>query len=323
MLLLCTDLHLDDNPANEYRWRVFDELASVCDARPVSCVHCLGDMTDRRDRFPANLVNRLVRSWADLPVPKVILDGNHTRLLDDSLRAFWAFLSYVPDLEYVTRPTARGDLILLPFSANPRAEWRDLRIGDYRAAFLHATRSGAIAENGHVLPGQDLPPIPRSVKVYSGDIHTQQTIDNWTYVGASHPVKYGDDYPCRFLLLDEDSYDVVEEIGIATMRKRVVEMASLDDLTRAEVSRGDQVQVRVSIAPGALDWGAFEAGVDRWARERGVEVTFSGGYEVQAQTGEPGVELDPGELLAAFAAEEGVEGDLLDAGQVLLREVRG
>jgi hypothetical protein len=33
MLLLTTDTHLDDNPSNEYRWRVFDHVHAIIDAR--------------------------------------------------------------------------------------------------------------------------------------------------------------------------------------------------------------------------------------------------------------------------------------------------
>jgi hypothetical protein len=328
LFLLCTDLHLDDNRANEYRWRVFDELGRTCQSYPVSCVYCLGDMTDKKAIGPkttllsAELVNRVVRSWMSLP-HAVILRGNHDTMIDGG--SFWEFLSQVPGMTYVTRPTSmHGNLMLLPFSPNPRVEWRGLPWRDYRCAFLHATRSGTIAETGFALPGQDLPPIPRSVKVYSGDVHTQQVVDNWTYVGASHHVKFGDKYPCRFLLLDECTYDVVEEIPIETISKRVVEIGSLDDLRFAETRPGDQVKFRAVLPPGEIDWGALEAAVEKFARERGVEVaSIEGSYDLPAQSGPPSAEMPPEDLLRAFAREEGVAGELLDVGLELLREVRG
>jgi hypothetical protein len=324
MLLLCTDLHLDDQKANEYRWRVFDELDRVCSTRQVSCVYCLGDMTDKRDRFSADMLNRLVRRWQAVPCRKRILRGNHDTTITGP--AFWEFLSEIEGIEYVTRPTSYGygDLLLLPFSSNPRVEWEGIAWRGYKSAFLHATRSGTIAENGFALSGQDLPQIPRSIKVYSGDVHTQQEVDNWTYVGASHPVKFGDRYPCRFLLLDEHTYEITEEVPVETIRKRVVEIRTLDDLRLAETRPGDQVKFRAVLPPGEADWGALEAAVEAFARERGVEVaSIEGSHDLPAQSGQPSAELEPEELLRAFAQEEEVTDELLDVGIELLSEVRG
>jgi hypothetical protein len=320
MYLLFTDPHFDDNRANEYRWRVFDELARVCRDREVSHVFCLGDMTDKRDRFSAEMVNRLVRCWTSLPVDeRVILRGNHDTPVAGS--AFWDFLSEIDGITYVTRPTSAGDLLLLPFSPSPRSEWSEITWRNYRAAFLHATPRGVLAENGFRLEGQDLPILPGRLKIYSGDVHTPQRVRNWTLVGAPHPVKFGESHPYRFLLLDERSYGVVEEVALSPIGKRAVEITSLDDLAAVETRSGDQVQVRLATAPGAVDWGAFESAVDEWARERGVDVTFGGSYDLPAQVDGPSGELSPEELLRAFATEERVTDELLDVGLELLREV--
>jgi hypothetical protein len=328
MYLLCTDLHLDDQKANEYRWQVFDEITHTCRRRPISRVYCLGDMTDKRDRFSAEMLNRLVRCWLEImqyanrPDRISIIRGNHDTTVAGP--AFWEFLSQIPGIEYVTRPTTHGDLILLPFSPNPRVEWADIVWRDYAAAFLHATPRGALAENGFELSGTDLPVLPGSLKIYSGDVHTQQRVRNWTMVGAPHPVKFGDHYPCRFLLLDEDTYDVVEEIPLNPIGKRVVEINSMDDLWLAETRPGDQVKFRAVLPPGEVDWGSLEAAVEEFARERRVEVaSIEGSYDLPAQSGQPSEEMEPEELLRAFAREEEVSGELLDVGMGLLREVRG
>jgi Calcineurin-like phosphoesterase len=319
--LLCTDPHLDANPANEYRWAVFDELRCVCKSYPVSAVYCLGDMTDKRDLFPARMVNRLVENWLSLPVSLVrILMGNHDRALTGP--SFWEFLSEMRSIEYISRPLVHHDQIFLPFSPNPRVEWSGLPFREASVVFVHATRSGTIAENGHELTGQDLPPIPRRVKVYSGDVHNQQVVGNWTYIGASHPVKYGDDYACRFLLLDEETHEIVEEIPVRTIGKRVVEVSTLDDLALAEVSPGDQVRIRANVIPGSMDWGLLEKRVNEWAQKRGVDVTsIEGSYEVASA--DPGGDLSPEELLRAFSVEEKVPDDLLGVGLELLKEVTG
>lgn len=319
MNLLCTDLHLDSNPANEYRWRVFDELARVCQARPVSAIYCLGDMTDKKDLFSAKMVNRLVENWRALPVPIVrILMGNHDKALVGP--SFWEFLTAIDGIEYVSRPLIHHDEMFLPFSTNPRAEWADLPFKDCRVVFVHATRSGTIAENGHTLIGQELPPIPRRIKVYSGDVHNQQTVDNWVYVGASHPVKFGDDYQCRFLLLDERTHEVIEEIPVRTIGKRVIDVKCIGDLLTVNVTKGDQVRIRANVVPGSMGWGLLEASVDEWARKYGVDVTsIEGTYELPSV--DPGGDLSPIDMLRAFAAEEKVTDALLNVGFELLREV--
>lgn len=336
MILLCTDLHLDEQRTNDYRWRVFDDLERACREYPVERVCCLGDVTDRRDRFPAEMVNRFVARWkavADILLARVggdyplgddlvdILDGNHTRLLGGG--SFWEFVSEIPGLSYVTRPTSRDDgrLLLLPFSPNPREEWRGLVTGAVVAVFLHATRSGTIAENGHELRGQELPPIPGRVRVYSGDVHNQQVVGNWTYVGAPFHIKYGDSYSGRFLLLNENTYEIVKEIAVNSLSRRIVEISSVDDLSSAVVDSGDQVKVRVapSLAAGDLGWAAVERAVDEWARSRGVEVaTIEGGYEVPNQGSASTEGLSPQETLCAFAEREGVSGARLDLGIELL-----
>lgn len=323
MILLCTDLHLDSQSANEYRWNVFGELARVCCERgkTVSAVYCLGDMTDKKDLFPARMVNRLVENWRALPVPLVrILMGNHDKALAGP--SFWEFLSHIEGIEYISHPVIHDDQIFLPFSSNPRAEWGSLPFRDCRVVFVHATRSGTIAENGHTLIGQDLPPIPRRVKVYSGDVHNQQVVDNWTYIGASHPVKYGDDYQCRFLLLDEHTHEIVEEIPVQTIGKRVITVSCIDDLLLVDVSAGDQVRIRANIVPGSMDWALLEARVDDWACKHGVEITsIEGTYELLST--DPGGDLSPEELLCAFATEEKVADDLLSVGVALLKEAMG
>ena len=277
-------------------------------------------MSDKSDRFSAKMVNRLVQCWMSLPADKKILRGNHDTLITGP--AFWEFLSSIDGIEYVTQPTLQDDLLLLPFSANPKGEWDGLPLRNSRSIFIHATRAGAIAENGYALVGQDLPRIPRNVRVYSGDVHTQQVVDNWTYVGASHPVKYGDRYACRFLLLDEHTYGIVAEVPVDTIDKRSITIASLSDLADIETRPGDQVKVNCSISPGALDWGTFERAIDEWARQRDVKVVFGEcSYDLPLQTGEASSELEPEELLRAFAQEEEVADDLLDVGIELLREV--
>ena len=330
MLLLFTDTHLDDSSSNEYRWRVFDYVHALLDRyeEKITAVHCLGDVLDKRDRYPGTFVNRFlgcVRSVGERR-PFTILQGNHDRTLDGS--AFFSFVNGAAPVEgvrYVTEPTPDGKLILLPFTPTPTETWNGIDFRQYRAAFMHVTPHGAIGENGHELVGNRLPEFPESLKIYTGDVHVPQTIGQFTVVGCPHPVRFGDRFQPRMLLIDERSFEVVEEIPIATVSKRVVEVGSVEELRAVDVREGDQVRVRYSLAPGAIgDWGKVESAIAAWAKVAGVTIA---GVEVDVGSPGPGsgtrrpdAEMSPDALLREFAAAEGVTDDLLRVGLALLKE---
>ena len=77
--LLTADWHLDDNPANAYRWQVFDHVRAALGERPISLVFVLGDTFDRKDRHSAALINRFLVEIDTLPF--VFLRGNHDTTL--------------------------------------------------------------------------------------------------------------------------------------------------------------------------------------------------------------------------------------------------
>jgi len=311
--LLTADFHLDDNPENEYRWAIFDRIREVLSDDAVSHVFVLGDAVDRKDRHSAAFVNRLLAELEGLPI--TILRGNH----DTTLRppCYWEFLA-----SYVSEPTRHNtDLLLLPFTPTPTEDWRNLKLGNYRAVFMHATVSGARIERGIVLDNPGFPDLPRHVKFFSGDIHHPQQVRNVTYVGAPHPVKFGDDYATRMLLVDEDGFDVVREIRLDPPRKLMLDINSLGALAKVHAKPGDQVRLRLNLGPSA-ELGGIEAEIAAWAKTRGVTVA---GTEIIVNTRLAGASVDteqsPETILRQFAKREGLNDELLAVGLKLLKEV--
>jgi DNA repair exonuclease SbcCD nuclease subunit len=327
MILLSGDWHLDEDPDNEYRWDIFNRVREIAKKYAVSHIYCLGDLLDRKDRFSAQFVNRLIgelRETAEL-VPLWVLRGNH----DSPLRgpAFFEFVNgLVPRVHYVTGPLpqeiGKTRLILLPHAAHPAEAWRGIHWRDFDAALMHVTVAGAVMENGFRLTaGQRLPPLPRELKIYSGDVHTPQVVRNITYIGAPHPTKFGDTYPCRVLLIDEHTLEIAHEIPLEVPRKHVFEISSVDELP--QVQPGDRAKIRFHLPSTDLErWGELESELAAWAKLNGVEIA---GIEAIVAGSARELDLDaaPEALLREFAQVEGISDDLLATGLTLLKEATG
>ena len=170
----------------------------------------------------------------------------------------------------------------------------------------------------------DFPLLPGRVKFYSGDVHVPQRVRNVTYVGAPHPIKFGDDYPCRMLLLDE-GFNVAMEIPLTGPRKRIVRISDVADLEGLDLRHGDQVKIECSLSADRVDrWSLDEERLASWASRLGVRV--AGVSTVLETTTRDDAVTDPAQspdaLLRQFAAGEGISDDLLATGLRLLREVR-
>lgn len=324
--LVVGDLHLDDKPENEYRWGVFEHIrAAVIQYKPTA-VFQLGDAVDRRDRFSAAFVNRLLTELRGIAarVSIVIMRGNH----DTTLRPpnFFEFLNRGSgDICYAHEPIAYDNgLLILPFSANPKSEWSKFQLSSYKAIFMHATVTGAVVENGVVMENSHFPILPRRARIYSGDVHVAQTVGNVVYVGAPHPIKFGDRYPCRMLLLNEETFDVEVEIPLRAVRKVMIDIASVEELQYVQATHGDQAKIRFKCPSSRIgDWGAIEAAINQWASMKGItiastEVVVDGIHTGQAA--DP--EQSPEQILREFAASERLSETLLTVGLTLLNEVR-
>jgi DNA repair exonuclease SbcCD nuclease subunit len=326
MILLTSDWHLTDNPADEYRWNIFTEVEKAIDQHDVRRIFILGDVCDRKDRHSGALVNRLVQELIALAkhTSITILKGNH----DAPLRGepYWSFLSAITGLRFITKPTAMNDLLLLPHSTNPKEQWADLAFKSYRCIMMHQTVHGVIEAGRALDPDAGMIKLPSNLIAYSGDIHTPQQIGPVTYVGAPHPVKFGDTYPCRMLLLD-DKYRVEQAIKLRPPRKAIMEVSSLKELQTAKLTRGDQVQIRYSLKPEQMaGYPVEQDAIHEWARTQGISIAS---IEATVKMGAPstipderGIPLeDPYDIVRAFATADGIDNErMLEMGITLVRE---
>jgi UDP-2,3-diacylglucosamine pyrophosphatase LpxH len=324
-MILTSDWHLTDSPEDEYRWNIFGELEKAVVQYGDRQIFMLGDICDRKDRHSGALVNRLVEELTKLSQLSIninILMGNHDRPLNGP--PFWRFLNEHSNIRFYERPTLllNGSLLMLPYSANPVQDWKDLLPpGDtVNAIFMHQTVSG-VRENGFTLTNNKMPELSTDIPIYSGDIHTPQKVGPVTYVGAPHPVKFGDSYECRMLLIT-DQFRIRRVIDLTPPRKSVAEISSLEELDQLKFHAGDQLRIRWRLPAAAMDdWSATQLAVQDWVTRNGVTINSL----------EPIVMLDDNASAAtggedhqsvfeAFGAMEGISGDLLKYGETFLEE---
>lgn len=326
-MILTADWHLDDKPENEYRWSVFHDLARILSTTREKDVFILGDLCDRKDKHSGELVNRLLSEfrtlWHRYDAEFHIIMGNHDAPLSGV--PFWKSLNYMEgSVNFWTVPHASGELILLPYTANPREDWKDIDFRQYRCAMIHQPIKGAKHGQGEIVNGSQMPVFPRNIKVYAGDIHYPQTIGRVTYVGAPYRHRFGDIHDCRMLLVRDDNYTIASEIILETPVKEVVTISDVSNLDTLSFKPGDMIRVKFQYDPGSET--GFPVEVERireWGRER--DITIASVEGVIDQTGKDGVQVPtfdehPEHVLNAFCESEGLDEGLVEAGHWLLRK---
>lgn len=263
--LLISDLHLTSNPRDAYRWKLFDWLYG--NLQSVSELFILGDLTDAKDYHSAKLVNRVVNELVRIK-KKVktiyVLRGNHDGV--DPLCPYFQFLAQVPGIVYVAsalQTTIYGDrpnreypnVVMLPHTTDPVNNWQlmDLHKADF--VFMHATVQGSLAENGQALDG--IPPsLLATVKrgrIFSGDIHVPQKVGKVEYVGAQYPIRFGDKFKPRAILL-EDWRNVIS-IPVPGIRRLAITV-DVDGSASDMPKKGDQVKIKARLTPS--EFGQFQ-----------------------------------------------------------------
>lgn len=340
-LLLVSDLHLTDNPQDEYRWIVFPQLAGLCEEFKVKTIFFLGDVWDRKDRHSGTLLNRTVAelSWLqDITSASIyVLMGNHDEPVNGV--PYWSFLDALNSIHYVTEPFLHPDLNiwLLPFSSNPVEAWKDLPLRQARALFLHQTVEGALIENDRKIEKvpHPMPILPRGALVYSGDVHRPQTVGGVTYVGTPYPTRFGETWPGRVLILDEELR--YREVALQNLRKVIIDCDSPEQfhrkLLQGEAAKDDQVRVRCQLDQETItSWTEMELGIRNIAKTfelnlLSVEATF---VQVMPKAEDTSItqtenveQLPPAEILNLFAKDEGLSEEVVDVGQDLIRLALG
>ena len=330
-MILTTDLHLTDNPNDEYRWTIFDVLKETAQELNDKDIFILGDLTDRKDRHSAELVNRLCSNLIKLTNVAfvTIIKGNHDAPLQGV--PYWSFL---PDLHtfhnlrFVTKPDWHNHIALLPHADRPREEWSVNGMNWEAAAciFMHQTVTGSQGQNGRELENKHMPPLP-DVPIYSGDIHVAQTVGQVCYIGTPYPIDFGDTGPFRLLQLNKQ-YRIQFEIPMDIMRKHMLRIEDIRSLDATDTKRGDQAKIIFSLDVNALDtWPRIQDEIASWASARDVQIVscepeISGTAIGKDATG-PAPEADLKTVLAMFGTEEELDARMLEVGEEILNEEIG
>ena len=268
------DIHLTASPADEYRWDVFPKLRTLAKERLASAIFILGDLTDKKDRHPASLVNRACAQLQMLAeVAEVhILKGNHDYI--DPSCPFFHFTNSIDGVRFHSEPylDPEEQFLLLPHTRTPDRDWV-MQDTNYPLVCLHQTVKGAVASNGAKLDGEMRADWFGGVNgvVVSGDIHVPQKVGALHYVGAPHPVRFGDDFVPRFLSTNKGRW---RSHSIETIRKVTAEIVAPDDLYLMELDPYDQVKLTLVLSPSEVGfWDELRAGVMEAAEDLGVLVS--------------------------------------------------
>jgi DNA repair exonuclease SbcCD ATPase subunit len=322
-LIITGDWHLDDSSANTYRWEIFDVLSDrYYHSMPIAI---LGDMVDRKDRHSASFVNQVVRELIKLikrnQCEITILRGNHDTAINGP--SYFEFLSAIDGIHYISNPYADGDMLWLPSSIDPKKDWAGIPFRNYRCIMMHQTVRGSDFGNGIFANSDNMPPIPRGIRIYSGDVHVPQAIGDVTYVGAPHPVKFGDTHACQLLEVDLSTYKISRSIKLRPIQKAILEVDNLEQLKHIKSLRpGDQVRVRFTIDRARInEWPINQADVRAWAADRGIVLASVEPVVPIPQSDNdavPSLEADPDVVLDAFAKAEGIDEQLIKVGKSLM-----
>jgi len=314
-MILSADLHLTDKAQDEYRWAVFERLRVHADGQ----VFILGDLADRADRHSSRLVNRLIDELTALAREHTvtILCGNHDRPLLGP--PYFSFLNQLKGVSFITQPEGRGDLLLLPYSPDPRTEWAEIDFTAYRGVFMHQTVSGATVGD-RVLENDRMVAFAAGNRVYSGDIHVPQQVGPVTYVGAPHPIKFNDGYRTRFLILDQH-YEIEREVTLRRMRKRILEISDISQLEFTPIAPGDQARIRFTLSAAEMArWPAMQTSIALWAQDHGVQLASVEAIIENAPNYTPYTfDSDPKEILKSYCQAEGIGAELYQAALALLQ----
>jgi len=278
--IVIADLHLTDKQQDEYRWHSLLNLhRTITRPQAIGRIIVLGDITENKDRHSEELVNRIVALfilWCNQfrNANVIILAGNHCGIT--SQRAFFRFLIHFDRIQYITEPINVDGELFLPHTRNEH-DWDSYRPFDsrYKTIYMHQTVRGATAANSQTLDGMDANIFEdRKVPVYSGDVHTRQTIEGHIhYIGAPYPINFGDADGGTFLFISGGSQSFINlPHPIKKKKIRITHTNPIRHLTEQENFRyqDSQFSIVVSIPQTELvHWPKIKKTIQEYITEKG------------------------------------------------------
>lgn len=269
---IISDLHLTDKKADEFKWKVFPWIQEVIEEHAFDDLFIMGDLFDKKDRHPAELVNRLVQELRPIRkiVPITILMGNHDYFKPD--HPFLQFIDDLPNITFITQPVEYKGALWLPHERNPEEAWKDIDIINQETIFLHQSIIGSITSNyfelNHGISSTYFKDSKASI--YSGDIHVPQVVGNVTYIGTPYPVAFGDHYTPRAVLLRDGGMD---SVTMKTIQKLSISIEHPDELENWKIYKGDQAIVKVTLPESDLhNWIKYRNQVKAYFKDIGADL---------------------------------------------------
>jgi UDP-2,3-diacylglucosamine pyrophosphatase LpxH len=332
---IISDLHLTENRYDEYRWKVWDWIRNTNTTGFIEELYILGDLLDKKDRHPAELINRLVNEIAKTAkiVPVTILKGNHDYLKPD--HPFIKFIQHIPNVTFITEPTKVGSILWLPHSKNPEEEWKDIDFKDKKLTniFMHQSVIGSQVSNYHEMKSGLSTTIFKNTpaKIISGDIHVPQDIpivgsQPLTYVGTPYPIAFGDTYKPRGLLLNENNK--LTSIHMSTIRKWHLKINDPLDLENYPIKKEDQIKITLQLSNAELpDWPKYKkeiqdylTSIDAILRDIKLEKLTEETSKKSSSSINALRQESPNEILNRYSKQEKLDERILNAGLEIINE---
>jgi DNA repair exonuclease SbcCD nuclease subunit len=329
--LITSDLHLTDRDRDEYRWSLFPWIIKQIPRKPhrIETLLFLGDTTDAKDKHSAKLTNRIVDTFTQLSeyVDDIhILRGNHD-YINESM-PFFRFLSHIKGIEFVTEEwqsikIGNRKVMLVPNTKNFAHVVNEVAPTDWDFLFCHQTFKGAVSENGMEMEGLDAHMFDKFPgTVISGDIHVPQRLnDKITYVGAPYPIRFGDSFEPRLLLIDND-YSI-KSLPFETLHKHTLDISNPAQLKKIKIQKGDQVKVRLSLED-AVDWEEYKTQVIEFCAQNEVDlhqIEFKKQAPMVFQTSDTKIkDLTPREIFMSYCEQSKIGPDTQQYGTQIIEE---
>ena len=282
MILLCADLHLTSRPDDAYRFAFLTQLEKLIVKHHVSYVFMLGDITESKDAHSAALVNRITDYMFRLSrlCEIFLLKGNHDYI--DPSCPFFGFLSYFDNVKFISKPEALQltvnsrptKVLFLPHTRTKEGYQGDFAFEDFDIVCCHQTFDGAKGSNGKQLEG--ISPLifskATTSKIYAGHVHVPQRVGCVEYLGAVHPVDFGDVYSPRFIL-DSGAAGPVKSLHLQSIRKLVLQVTSPEQIRDMRLNKHDQLKVIVNLARKDFNmWDDHKTAIQRLCNNLGVDL---------------------------------------------------
>jgi DNA repair exonuclease SbcCD nuclease subunit len=355
-MIITSDLHLTDRESDFYRFEFLNWLTRTQYTLSNSHLLILGDITDNKDHHSSWLVNAIVHALLYLRqhYEKItILRGNHDTTTESST-AFFSFLSYIEGIEFIDSPKVYHSLLkdgdrclFIPHQRDFITQWDELSrspdmddLSEIDYLFVHQTLTGSVAESGQEMTGVPLSVFPLygfAGKIISGDVHVPQEVGPATYVGAPYPIRFGDEFSPRVLMLRCQSHPntshwgevVTHSVSVPTIQKRHRVIESVEEFEQADLHERDQVKVTFVLQQHDYEnWIEYRRRIDAIAEQRGVKLRSVDFVLPQQknETSEDGSQhptstiatQSAANVLEQYAAKERISEDLLEQGKKFL-----